>query len=661
MSNNRSLEIRHLADLLSMHFHIPSYQRGYRWEGKHVEALLNDLNEFSEQVAHSTSSQGQFYCMQPLAVVKNHRLSSEGKTVYDVIDGQQRLTTLYLILSYLEDARTILYSGSLSTNLFSLQYESRDSDFFDGKEFKSSNTHETLRNIDFFYMARAYQAIQEWFDRTGTTKPKILRVLIPENYQSTAGLNEAQLEDVRNRNDKENDVRFIWYEVPVNEHTDSMDVFSQLNYGKTALTATELVKALLLQCDIYTIDKPLMQEICFRRSCEWDEMEKQLQDPFMWGMFMSDKVVVPSHLTIVLDLVCHELYAEHPKWQLQENSPDFIYLVCDQYLKNAQEKDYADKVNELWKRIQHVYTSLLNWYRNPDAYHLIGLLVWLKEYKSKDFNPSARRKLLKELMMKYSQGTKTEFIDHLKQQIADILHVEETKKIQGGTIAWGLRYINYNENALQIIRILVAFNVEEVRKQQADSARFPFHLLREQNITSLEHIHPQHLELDNINLDTLRSWLEAKETALQQLNKDQDFADDVAQLESYLADDDAYKQHRDEAQTLIARIDKEFDDLAAMSEAQMHTLYNLALVDRETNSALSNCLLDQKRGILKARHESKESYVLPCTFKAFGKYYTRPSQTDITSKLWTTQDRNDYFLAIEAVYNDFDLYHNLKQ
>lgn len=661
MSNNRSLEIRHLADLLSMHFHIPSYQRGYRWEGKHVEALLNDLNEFSEQVAHSTSSQGQFYCMQPLAVVKNHRLSSEGKTVYDVIDGQQRLTTLYLILSYLEDARTILYSGSLSTNLFSLQYESRDSDFFDGKEFKSSNIHETLRNIDFFYMARAFQAIQEWFDRTGTTKPKILRVLIPENYQSTAGLNEAQLEDVRNRNDKENDVRFIWYEVPVNEHTDSMDVFSQLNYGKTALTATELVKALLLQCDIYTIDKPLMQEICFRRSCEWDEMEKQLQDPFMWGMFMSDKEVMSSHLTIVLDLVCHELYTEHPEWQLQENSPDFIYLVCDQYLKNAQEKDYANKVNELWQRIQHVHTSLLNWYRNPDTYHLIGLLVWLKEYKSKDFNPSARRKLLKELMMKYSQGTKTEFIGHLKQQIADILHVEETKKIQEGTIAWGLRYINYNENALQIIRILMAFNVEEVRKQQADSARFPFHLLREQNITSLEHIHPQHLELDNINLDTLRSWLEAKETALQQLNKDQDFADDVAQLESYLADDDAYKQHRDDAQARIGHIDKEFDDLADMSEAQMHTLYNLALVDRETNSALSNCLLDQKRSILKARHESKESYVLPCTFKAFGKYYTRPSQTDITSKLWTTQDRNDYFLAIEAVYNDFDLYYNLKQ
>lgn len=658
MNGKRTLEIRHLADLLSMHFHIPSYQRGYRWERKHVEALLDDLNEFSQHSARTSSNEGLFYCMQPLAVVKNHRLSSEGETVYDVIDGQQRLTTLYLLLSFLEEARTYLYSGQLATTLFSLQYESRDHDFFDRKEFKGPNPLEALRNIDFFYMTRAYQAIRQWFERTGTNKAKILKVLIPENYQPTAGMEGKPLDDARSSNDRENDVRFIWYEVPVNEHTDSMDVFSQLNYGKTALTATELVKALLLQCDIYTTDKALMQEACFRRSCEWDAMEKQLQDSFMWGMFMSADTVMPTHITLVLDMVCQDLYVElrkaYPEWQLQEGSPDFIYLVCDKYLDDAHDKDYADKAGALWQRILHVYTSLLNWYRNPDTYHLIGLLVWLKEYKAKKFGHTARLALLKELMERYSLGTKPMFIAYLKRQIARMLHVEDTKKTQEGTMPWGLEHINYNENPLQIIRILVAFNVEAMRKQQDESARFPFHLLRKQNITSIEHIHPQHLELDNINLDTLRSWLEAKKTALLQLNKGQVYAADVAQLASYLADDDTYKQHRDEAQAIIARIDKEFDDLAAMSEAQMHTLYNLALVDKTTNSALGNCLLDQKRDKLRERHGSGESYVLPCTFRAFGKYYTEASQADITSKLWTSKDREDYFHAIETVYNDFD-------
>lgn len=663
MKSQRTLEIRHLADLLSMHFHIPSYQRGYRWERKHVEALLDDLNEFSNyQAAHTSCNEGQFYCMQPLAVVKNHRLSSEGKTVYDVIDGQQRLTTLYLLLSYLEEAGTFPYSSPWATALFSLQYESRDSDFFDNKEFKNGNIHEALRNIDFFYMTRAYQAIRQWFERTGTDKAKILRVLIPENFQQTEGMDGTHLEEVRSSNDKENDVRFIWYEVPVNEHTDSMDVFSQLNYGKTALTATELVKALLLQCDIYTTDKPLMQEVCFRRACEWDEMEKQLQDPFMWGMFMSTDVIMPSHITLVLDLVCQDLQTElkkvHTEWDVQEDSPDFIYQVCDKYMEGAQDKEYADKVGTLCQRIVHVYTSLLNWYRNPDTYHLIGLLVWLKEYKNKRFGRAARLALLKELMEQYSQGTKPEFICHLKNEIAQILHIKETKKTHDGTMPWGLEHINYNENPLQIIRILVAFNVEEMRKLQDKATRFPFHLLRKQNITSIEHIHPQHLDLDNINLDTLRSWLQAKKTALRQLGKTKDFTGDMAQLEPYLADDDTYKQHRDEAQALIAHIDKEFDELTGMSEAQseaqMHTLYNLALVDKTTNSALSNCLLDQKRCILRDRHDSGKSYVLPCTFKAFGKYYTKVSQADITSKLWTSKDREDYFHAIETVYNDFD-------
>lgn len=50
MEEKRTLELRHVADLLTMHFNIPSYQRGYRWESKHVEALLDDLYGFSIQM-----------------------------------------------------------------------------------------------------------------------------------------------------------------------------------------------------------------------------------------------------------------------------------------------------------------------------------------------------------------------------------------------------------------------------------------------------------------------------------------------------------------------------------------------------------------------------------------------------------------------------------
>ena len=217
----RTLEIKHVADLLSMRFCIPNYQRGYRWERKHVEALLDDLYAFS-----TTSNQpGEFYCLQPLAVVKNNVLSTDKDIVYDVIDGQQRLTTLYLLLSYLEDVRQCILTGELATSLFALEYESRDSDFFDKKKFKDGDIEKAIGNIDFFYMTRAYQTIKEWFEKKGINKNIILKVLIPEWYHSIAGLEGDELATVRKENDKENDVRFIWYAVPVKGNTESMEVF----------------------------------------------------------------------------------------------------------------------------------------------------------------------------------------------------------------------------------------------------------------------------------------------------------------------------------------------------------------------------------------------------------------------------------------------------
>ena len=663
MVYNRLLETKHVADLLDMHFHIPNYQRGYRWECKHIEALLDDLYAFSVQMSEMENKAGKFYCIQPLAVVVNKQLSTKDEIVYDVIDGQQRLTTLYLILSYLQDARKFLCSGSLTTAIFSLKYESRDSEFFDNEEYKNSDIKDAIRNIDFFYMTRAYKAIGEWFEKKQINKALILEVLIPKKYKMITGLKGEELMKTKESNDKENDVRFIWYEVPSEDNAESIEVFTQLNYGKTALTATELVKALLFQCDIYTKDKSLMHEIAFRRSCEWDIMEKQLQDPFMWSMFMPDEYYFASHITIVLLLVSNNLYTEllekNQNLKIDKNSKDFIYQVCNKYLGTNKEGDYASYVEKVWKKIQSTYTALYNWYKNPDTYHLIGLLIWLKEYKAKDFDNAKRFMLIESMMNEYSAKSKNEFIGYLKQQIASIIHIDKNVNTKEGVIPWGLAHINYNDNALQLIRILVLFNVEDVRTKQDESARFPFHLLRRFNVTSLEHIHPQNLIIDNIKLDTLTKWLDVKTKSLHQLgNKKYD--QDIAKLKTLIKDEASYKENKDEAQAIISKIDKEFDELAHMSENQMHTLYNMALVDKDTNSALSNNLLDRKREILRDYQERKETYVLPTTQKVFSKYYSPTKEDNVLPKLWTISDRDAYFKAIKKVYDDFDSYYQNK-
>ena len=564
MEKERILKITHVADLLNMKFNIPSYQRGYRWEKKHVEALLDDLYSFTTQMNETQNRQDKFYCIQPLAVVENKDLSSDVDIVYDVIDGQQRLTTLYLLLSYLEEARRCIYTGTLATSIFTLKYESRDSDFFENKEFKKcKDISKAINNIDFFYMTRAYRTIDSWFETKGISKSVILKVLIPENYKDTSQLSGEELKNAQAENDKHNDVRFIWYNVPAKKNVDSIEVFSQLNYGKTPLTATELVKALLFQCDLYTQDTELMREIAFRRACEWDAMEKQLQDPFMWAMLMPEDYQPTSHITILLSLICDELFNElkrqKPKeaLKLQKDDDDFNYQVCDLYIGTNKDGKYADNVKNIWERIQSTYIALLNWYKDPNTYHLIGLLIWLKEFKNRDFSEGKRFELVQQLLEAYKKNSKKQFTDLLIKNIATLIHIVENKSTKDGkTIPWGLERINYNDDPEAIIKILVTFNVDEMRKQQDESSRFPFHLLRKYNITSLEHIHPQNLNLDNIKLDTLRTWLDVKVMNLKQLNKYDYYTDDIQKLQTYIKDDTTYKDNKNAAQDIINKIDK---------------------------------------------------------------------------------------------------------
>lgn len=640
-----ALNIKHIADLLQYNFNIPDYQRGYRWEKKHVINLLDDLLDFSEQQA---KKEGQFYCLQPLAVIKNKDLSNSEKVVYDVIDGQQRLTTIFLLFSYFDNIRSFIFSGKLATSMYSLCYESRDSDFFTNKDFV--NGKDCLKNIDYFYMSKAYNAIKEWFNLPShdSAKPVILKLLIPEGFKIIDG--QDDISGIQQSNDKKNDARFIWYEVESEgqDKIKSIDVFNSLNYGKTALTSTELVKALLLQKDIYGQDEKLNAEKTFRRSCEWDEMEKSLQNEEFWGMLCSNDNSLKNHISLILYYVCKELDTTN-KYNVDDES--YTFLVCNEFLGNNS-KDYAAKVDEFWGKVQDIYTMFHNWYVNRETYHLIGLEILLEEYKK----PQAlkdRIKLLQNLVKEYQEKNKTEFRQFLIEQIGKkvkIVEKDNNRELE-------LNEVNYHNHPDRLIKILLLFNVDYTMKNMAEKPLFSFHLFRKFNVTSLEHIHPQNLSVNDIGGKELKEWCSIKLSNMKQLQNDGvKFRKTYDEIQKLFEDLNACVDSSDKiidgsrAVDIVQEIDEEFGELAKMSDSDMHTLGNMALVDKDTNASISNGLLDKKRNILVKRSLDNQTYLLQGTKDVFCKVFTEDVQLP---KLWTKPDRDAYFAEIEKVYNEY--------
>lgn len=139
MGNNIILETKFVADIRGS-FYIPSYQRGYRWSETEVVRLLDDIYQNGKKN----------YCLQPVVVRKK-------EDQHELIDGQQRLTTLYLIYKYMKNVNPFFNEPA-----FTLSYQTRDQ----SEEFlKTLDMTKQDDNIDFWFISKAYNTIKEWFEQ----------------------------------------------------------------------------------------------------------------------------------------------------------------------------------------------------------------------------------------------------------------------------------------------------------------------------------------------------------------------------------------------------------------------------------------------------------------------------------------------------------------
>lgn len=578
-------------------FVIKDYQRGYKWDKEQILALLNDLYHHNE---------GK-YCLQPV-MVATHEDSIE------VIDGQQRLTSIYLILYYLE---TLSY--------FSLDYQTRTGTrtfLKDKMDVLDSSVKEEIEwsvfiemignefdNVDIFHVYIVYQTIHKWFI-------------------------EMQNLDLKNYGDKiKDEVHIIWYDVTKNtEERFSEDVFLNLNAGKISLTNSELIKALF----ILDIQKSYPDDISKLKSQElaneWDLIENRLHEDSFWYF------------------IC-----DHDFYKTQDTRIDFIIDIANGIYpkKDWDEKDAYRKYEKLffdgsplnWSNVTQTFNKLNEWYEDneeKELYHYIGFLVNTKIASVKDILDLSKEKSKKEFKRALLEKIRKEF--------------QKTVTVENNQIpVYQLDNLDYKDNRDACQNVLLLLNVERYIRDLSQN-KFPFDLYKKEK-WSVEHINPQNPK-DFKNVFSLIKWLKSYGNSLKNNKSEQGLCQEIEDF-LHLLDkiEDKSRAVSDirlgsEQNQKLKQIEEKITDLL-----ELHKISNLTLLDRNTNSKLGNKVyLDKRTELLKLYYDSrKENVFIPENSRdVFTKNYSQGSE-NITDEIFGLRDMEFYKIHL---INQLAIYYN---
>ncbi len=565
MSN--SIELCEINKLINKKFYIPTYQRGYRWDVQQVEDLLNDLYEFKNS---ANTSAGEFYCLQPIVVKKRG-------DQYDVIDGQQRLTTILIILKYLNQRRA-----------YTIDYATREgSESFLEDIGKRAKENVVEKNIDFYFMKSAYNTVEEWFNT------------MVDEYEEYSLETEMTTYLLRY-------CKVIWYEV--DDEVDPESIFTRLNIGKIPLTNAELIKALLLKESNYSEDGKVTYLRQMEIANEWDMIENTLRDDKVWYFINHQYQKQPEvRIEYIFDSISYN----------QEKNGEFAtFYKFNDILKTKS-------VDEVWKDVKDYFQIIMEWYNNQKLYHLIGFITsrglnsiedMIYEYKAQDY-------------------TKTEFLESVKETIRRKLN-------RIGDIGM----LDYEDDQRDINTVLLLFNVLTVMKKSNAYSRFRFDEYQK-NEWSLEHIHAQNAEGILNSNEAMLAWIDEHLVSFRSF-VDIDGNDKYAEIVEMLENFDRKHLTQDSFMQL-------FEEISVIMEpdygTDLNNINNLALLDRDTNSALNNSFFDVKRRIIVEKDKAGE-FIPVCTRNVFLKYYSEDASQ---IHYWSQKDREDYLRAIRDTLDEF--------
>lgn len=658
MDYNNKIGIVSVNEIQGMDFMIPNYQRGYRWEELQVRELLKDLHNF---IKSPTSG---FYCLQPLVVKRSvidkssfysnitTLLSSikdetdpigclesnlQRYTSWEVIDGQQRLTTLYIILMVLKNHVP-----------YNLRYQTRP----DSKKFleniMSKSTEDGDKNIDFKHMFMAREEVVSWLNDKSEEDKSMLYDTILEK------------------------VKFIWYE-SIGE--DPIDVFTRLNIGKISLTNAELIKAALLNKSNYTnLHEDIIRTKQIQIATKWDEIEYALQDDEFW-LFLNDKnskelTRIDFIFKILFENDCFDLKSELTEEDYEDQIGNDRYSVYRYFAKKIEmvsvSPSFEDYFDKIWEEVTALYDTLREWYNDPLLYHYIGYIIWSLEDDKK--GPKDRRKEINKWYKSWrlESSDKKAFLQKIKNEIRDNIIGKSSAE---------LKKLHYEKNKSLIRKVLLLHNVQTVISQheiQDDKYKlstfykFPFHLFKKE-VWNVEHIDSATTN-DLSKTKDQKSWIRAA-IADGKLKYD----DERIKRFLSLKDKETIEGFQDIYEEVMKKYpsDNLLNECAKSPEGdevnERMLIWNLALLDEGTNKSYHNSIFSVKRSFVIYKEQGVHCYLsdkgevetdtkraiafVPiCTKQAFMKYYTSDANALLA---WTRGDAEKYRDDIIEKLTDF--------
>ena len=596
---------------LKIDFYVRSYQRGYRWTPDELKDLLNDIKELNPN---------EKYCMQPLTVKRtkinpgdkafqlrtddcyNEEITFNNEIdVFELIDGQQRLTTIWLILSILDEQPN-----------YSIYYE-------------------TLRNVDRSFINDIRKAIKDY---------------------------QVNQEELINR--IKNQLIFIWYEV-VDE--DPIKKFNSINDGQIALTNAELFKALLLNPENALnedgIVDPYYEQSLLRICFEWDNLEQRLHNDKLWFFLSKDKQNNYTRIDYLL-----EAYAKKNQKRLKEEKNNdeitnlnpydlrFSFIFTKGLLKQNISKEKTktehekhtpiiEMIKDIWDNgVVAIYNSLYSWYSDDELFHYVGFLVATESKK-------AGTGIVPEVIMNLLcvDGSLNEIRAEARKAVFNRL-----KNILTGEKSIFLKNCYNESNTKDIVAFLLFFNVWTCLNA---GTRFPFDKF---NNTAKRAICPHcYKELKDLSEEEKSCRFCQKEIDSKSLIKDigTPVKWDVEHIKAKKLKEIKESELDD---TIKQWLESEYPDILENNQISIekynqfannytsdHTISNLVLLDSSTNRSYGNDFFNEKR-IEIIERDKGNIYIPICTKNVFLKYY---NQNPDTTLAWTDSDEESYYEAIK--------------